>query len=631
MAKIVCLFPRPEMQQQAEKIAKNYRLDFLYMKAIKSTDVEMEAESAQKAGAEIIIARGIQATIIRKRVSIPVVEMLITGLEMAQLIILARSMAGKLRPIIGIVSFANMICDTSSFDKLYDVSLREYYVDSSDQLIASVELAHKDGVDAVIGGDVVCQYAKDNGIPSVFLMSGVESVAESFRIAERVSYAIDLEKKNSAELKTLLDNSFCGIIKTDSSGAILRANYFAEKLLGKAEQEIIGRNISDLVPPISSAMLESVLLNEQEVYSTAFMIHKTAVVANMAPILMEGRAQGAILSFNEGQKIAEMEREIRREIYRKGYIANKTFEYFVAQSAQTKVLAAQAKSYAKFNAPTLILGYDATENEILAQCIHNDSIGRNDSFVALPCGTISQETFADIIFGVKEDGTHSVRKGLVDWAEGGTLFLDKVSCLDAKAQLQLLQFIKHKAFLRRNDIWRLPANVRVIASDTPDLVEMAARGGFLSDLYYALSVLPLQISPLRERPEDVLGWLDRYIGEVEKKHQRYIRFTADAYKLLTDHHWDGGLTELYYFCERVAILSQRRTVNEDIVCMLMNMSPVRRPQQEAALNLTASASNMREVQLRALLQKHHGKRRLVAEEMGVSLSTLWRYMKKYGI
>ncbi|MCL2617036.1 MAG: PrpR N-terminal domain-containing protein, partial [Defluviitaleaceae bacterium] len=331
MAKIVCLFPRPEMQQQAEKIAKNYRLDFLYMKAIKSTDVEMEAESAQKAGAEIIIARGIQATIIRKRVSIPVVEMLITGLEMAQLIILARSMAGKLRPIIGIVSFANMICDTSSFDKLYDVSLREYYVDSSDQLIASVELAHKDGVDAVIGGDVVFQYAKDNGIPSVFLMSGVESVAESFRIAERVSYAIDLEKKNSAELKTLLDNSFCGIIKTDSSGAILRANYFAEKLLGKAEQEIIGRNISDLVPPISSAMLESVLLNEQEVYSTAFMIHKTAVVANMAPILMEGRAQGAILSFNEGQKIAEMEREIRREIYRKGYIANKTFEYFVAQ------------------------------------------------------------------------------------------------------------------------------------------------------------------------------------------------------------------------------------------------------------------------------------------------------------
>jgi len=619
------------MLQQAEKIAQNYNLDFLHMKVIATPDAEAEADIALRAGAEVVIARGIQATIIRKRVSIPVVEMRLTGLEMAQLIIQARSMTDKPWPVIGVVSFANMMCDTSAFDKLYDVILREYYVESSDQLISSVAQAHRDGVDVVIGRDIVCQYTRDNGIPSVFLMSGAESIADAFRIAERVSYAIDLEKKNSAELKTLLDNSFCGIIKIDSAGVIWRANYFAEKLLGKSEQEIVGCGISELVPSINSAMLELVMLNKQEVYSTAFMVHKTAVVANMAPVLMEDQVQGAILSFNEGHKVAEMEREIRREIYRKGYIANKTFETFVAQSAQAKALIAQAKSYAKFNAPTLILGSGASENEMLAQCIHNDSICKNNPFVTLSCDTISQEEFADMIFGVKDSGANSDKKGLVDWAEGGTLFLNRVSCLDNRVQSKLFQFIKDKAFIRRNDIWRFPANVRVIASDTADLVALVDGGKFRSDLYYALSVLPLFLPPLHERPEDIRGWIDKYIGEIEKKHQRYIRFTADAYKLLTEYNWSGGLTELYYFCERVAILSQRRTVNEEAICALMNMNFVRKPKYEPVPSNSAHISTMRESQLRAALQKYHGRRRLVAREMGVSVSTLWRYMKKYGI
>jgi len=139
------------------------------------------------------------------------------------------------------------------------------------------------------------------------------------------------------------------------------------------------------------------------------------------------------------------------------------------------------------------------------------------------------------------------------------------------------------------------------------------------------------VHPLSERPEDIRGWLDRYINEIEKKHQRYIRFTADAYRKLTERRWDGGLTELYYFCERIAILSQRRTVNEEAVCALMNMGVARKPQLMPQPDEDGHINTKRETQLRAALQKYHGRRRLVAKEMGVSLSTLWRYMKKYGI
>lgn len=629
MAKAVLLLPRPEMLQQAENIAKNYHLDFLYMKALSSPETEAETDLALEAGAEIIIARGVQALIIKKRAQIPIVEILLTGQEMGLLIIKAKAMVKKRRPIIGVVGFSNMLCDMSSFNELYGVDLREFLAEYPDQLIISAKQARESGVDVLIGGDIVCQYAKDNNIPAVFQMSGIESIADAFRVAEKVSYAIDLEKKNSNELQTLLDYSFCGIIKINSSGIILRVNHFAEKLLKKPEQEIVGKGISELVPPIDRAILNLVLLDGQEVYSTAFTIQKTAVVSNIAPIFFEGRVEGAILSFNEGRRIVEMEAEIRRELYRKGYVARRTFETFVAQSAQTKAMVQQAKAYTKFNAPVLILGLDGTENEMMAQCIHNDSVNSNDSFVTLSCGTLPREELSDMIFGVKGNDGDSDRKGLVDWAKGGTLFIDGVSYLDDITQLRLYRLIRDGTYIRRNDIWSLSADVRIIASDMPSLATLVEQGKFRKELYYALGVLPLTIVPLCDRKDDIRGWLDSFISECEKKHKRYIRFTADAYKLLMEYDWISGLAELYCFCERLTILSPRRTVNEEIVSSIMNLSFTKN--RETGRKESLPIEGIQEAHLRAALQKYHGKRQLVAKEMNISLTTLWRYMKKYQI
>ncbi|MCL2388447.1 MAG: PrpR N-terminal domain-containing protein [Defluviitaleaceae bacterium] len=627
MVKIACLFPRQEMLHQAEKIAENYRLNFLYMKVITTKNSEAEADAAVKAGADVIIARGNQATLIANQVSLPVIELRLTEFEMAQLILRAKTLTDKLCPVIGVISFANMMCDLSKFSELYNITLREYYVENSEGLISQSMIARDDGVDILIGGDIVCQYAEANGIPSVFFMSGAESIAEAFRTAERVSYAINAEKKNSAELKTLLDYSFCGIVKIDSAGVILHANYFVEKLLGKVEQDIVGCQITDVFPTISNEMLELVLVKKQEVYSTVFMVNRETVVSNFAPIIIGEQTQGAILSFNEGETVVEMEQKIRREVYRKGYIAYQNFDTFVVNSS--KELVEQAKSYARFSAPVLILGQDVLENGIIAECIHNYSFYGDYAFVNIACDVIPQENFAELMFGIKKtDDAHFDTKGLVDWAEGGTLFLSKVSCLDLHAQSLLFEFIKEKSFIRKNDIWRISSNVRIIASDTELLANSVANGEFHEGLYYALSVLPLMVKPLHTRPNDIRGWLDRYIDEYGKMYQRYIKFTEDAYKIVTEHSWNGGLTELRYFCERIAILSKRRTVNGETIRALMNMSPslVRQPELQLPQNATPQ-----EIQLRTALQKYHGRRQLVANEMGISLSTLWRYMKKYGI
>lgn len=631
MVNTVLFVPRAGMLLQAKKIEKNYHLKFLHMKEISTSNARKEAENAIEAGAEIIIARGMQATLIKKHVSVPVVEIFLTGQEMGQLIMKAKATSNKQCPTIGVIGFSNMFCDMSSFNDLYGVDLREYYVDESEQLSDMARQACLDSVDAVIGGDLVCQYAQTHDLPAIFQMSGVESIAEAFRVAEKVAFAIDLEKKNTAEFKTLLDYSFNGIIELSTEGIVLHTNNFVEKLLSKSEPDMIGLQITELVPEIESNMLEQVLKEGLEIYSTVFIIHKTAVVTNIAPILVEGLVRGAILSFHEGRRVAEMEAEMRKELYQKGYVAEYTFDTLIAKSPQAQVVMERAMTYAKFNAPILILGEDGTEKKMLAQCIHNAGVFQNESFVSLSCDALPQDKLEETLFGHDAMNEGPYKKGLVDWADGGTLFLDKVSKLDFYTQFRLNRLIRDQVIIRENNIWPSPTYVRVIAADTQDLISLVEQGSFREDLYYSLNVLSLMVTPLKERPEDVKGWLEYFISVLETKYQRYIHITAGAIMLLQEYEWNGNLPEIYSFCERLVILSSRRTVNESIVRSLMDTCP---PVVHKGLDVHDSHmpyGDEKSAQLVALLEKHHGKRRLVAQEMNISTTTLWRYMKKYGI
>jgi len=631
MVNSVLFVPRADMLLQAKKVAKNYNLEFLYMKEITTSDSVQETEEAMKAGAEIIIARGVQAILIKKYVSVPVIEILLTGQEMGQLIMKAKAALNKQNPIIGVIGFSNMYCDMSSFNELYGVDLREYYVNESEQLLDMARQACLDGVDTVIGGDLVCQYAQTNGVPAIFQASGMESIAEAFRVAEKVAYAIDLEKKNTAEFKTLLDYSFNGLIELSTEGEVLHTNIFVEKLLGKSEQEMIGVKITKLVPEIKSNMLEEVLKEGQEIFSAAFIINNTVVIANIAPIMVERQVWGAILSFQEGRRVEKIETEMRRKLYQKGYVAKYTFNTLIAKSPQAQTVMKQAEIYAKFNAPVLILGEDGIERKMLAQCIHNASAFKNEPFVSFSCDALPSGELEDTLFGSDVQNKGSFKRGLVDWANGGTLFLDKISKLDLRTQSRLKELIRDQRIIRENNISPSPTNIRVIASDTQNLISIVEQGSFLEDLYYTLNVLPLHLTPLKERPEDIEGWLEYFISVLEKKYRRYIYLTAGANKLLQENNWDGNLNEIYSFCERLVILSPKRTVNESIIHSLMDTCLPAAHKDIAVHGAPVSNYDEKATRLVALLEKHHGKRQLVAKEMKISATTLWRYMKKYGI
>jgi len=630
MARAVLFVPRADMISQAEKLAGQYRLDFLYMKMIPSTDAAEEAAAALAAGAEMIIARGLTATEIKKCVQIPVVEIMLTGQELGQIVIQAKRDLGISNPKIGVVGFRNMFCDMTSFNAMYDIELHEYYVEQYDQLVPATLQAYDDGMDAVIGGVSVFRRAKELGRPVFFLASGEESIAEAFRVAEQVSYASDMEKKNTALFKTLLDYSFNGIIQIGPSGDIEHVNHLAEKLLEMSERDLQGSRLTDLIPDISESMLEQVLQEGREIYSTVLLLKRTALVANLAPLTVDGLIQGAILSFQEGQKITELETEMRRGLYRAGHVAKNRFDDLVTETAQSREMVDLARRYAKFRAPVLIFGDRGTEKEMLAQSIHQASMVSGGPYVSLSCDSLPQEELTPWLFGSEKQGvTPYAPKGLVDMAEGGTLFLDHVSRLDSNAQYRLYRLVLGDMLIRAGDIRTQPVRVRVIAADGPELPDLVEQGLFRQDLYDALNILPLHIVPFRHRKPDVVRWIERFIDELEKKHERYIRLTAGALKMLEELPWDGNLIEIHSFCERLVIQAPRRSVDELIVRQLLQQSERRIDRDNQPVRPGPRQTDDLKARISQSLALHKGNRRLAAQSLNISTTTLWRYMKRY--
>ncbi len=612
----------------ARRIADRYQLEFLYMKVI-SSHVEQEADTALAAGAEIIIARGVQASVIRKCVTIPMVEIMLTGQEMGLLIASAKRMLGMEHPVIAVVGFKNMFCDMSSSNELYGVDLRVCYAKDPSDLEATAAQAISDGADILIGGEVVYRFAQAHGKAGLFLTSGVESIADAFRVAEKVANALEIEKRNTAEFRALLDLSFNGIIKIDREGLIQRTNYFVEKLIGKSEREVIGSPVG-AVTGLDPGMLKQVLQEGKEIYSTMLTIRKTAVVTNIAPILIDKHIKGAIISFQEGQRISAMEAELRRDIHQKGSIARNTFDNVTLESPPIQEAAEKAKHYAKFNVPVQILGEEG--RKVNSGTVHPHARMFGTILFSLSSDSLPQEKLAETLFGWEEQGKEPyIRNGLVDKAEGGTLFIDRVSRLSICDQYRLYRLVSDHLLIREWDSRPLPAHVRVIASDTWELFEKIQRKEFRTDLFHALNVLPLDISPLRERPEDIRGWLHRYIDEFEHRYDRYIRMTLGAEAILMSLPWPGNLSEIRSFCERLVILSPKRTVDESIVRRLLKDSDAQRIEGIYNNGAAVSYQDEKVAQLRELMARYNGNRSLVAREMKISKTTLWRYLNKYNI
>ena len=627
MAKIAVLAPYPALCEQIRPLIGRYsHISPVTIEYVPQDEVEKRCVEFEMAGCEVILARGLYARIARRSVRLPVVELKVTAQELGVLIMDLRHLLGLECPRIGLIGFSNMMCDTSQFNSLFGIDLYHYMVDSWEELGRSVDRAIQDGCLAIVGGEVACNRARYLNLPHRFIHSSQESLTNALEIADGVCYAIDLEKSNRAEMDTMLDFTFSGIIQINREGIIQRANRMAFNLMGQTPQDLVGRPIQEVLPQLGADTLNHVLTEGGEVYACVLVIEKRDTVVNVAPIQIDGQIEGAILTFQEGRRIREMDQELRRDAHQRGYYARHTFESVPFRSQTMLSLLEQARRIARTEAPVLIVGEPGSGRGFLAQCIHNQSLNKESNYVPVDCQAYPSDTLDTLLFG-----NMTVRKDsppcMAELARDGTLYLSHVESLSLELQNKLLQLVNGR-FLHNGSSRPVSTNVRVISSSNVSLIPLVEDGTFRNDLYYTLSVLSLQMPPLRKQEEDILTWTDTFLQLYQEKYQRYISLTQGARRLLCEYEWPGNLDQLRSLCQRTVLMAEKRSVDEVFLKrQLEQMAPrILRDSGQVVIYRDPKA-----VQITEILQKYNGSRQKTAEELGISTTTLWRYMKKYGI
>ena len=334
---------------------------------------------------------------------------------------------------------------------------------------------------------------------------------------------------------------------------------------------------------------------------------------------------GALIFIKNTDRIIEEESRIRRGLSEKGLTAKYTFEDILGQSAAIRENIRMAERYSGVNSNVLIIGETGTGKELFAHSIHQASKRSHQPFVALNCAALPENLLESELFGYEAGAFSGASKGgktgLFELAHKGTIFLDEIGEIPITLQAKLLRVLQEKEIRRIGSTSVHPVDVRVISATNINMEEKIKEGKFRSDLYYRLNLLDISIPPLRERKEDIQELVDHYLTRFACEMGKSIpTVTKDAARILKEHSWPGNVRELRNICERLTVLNDTSIIDEELLCQLK----IFRKEETFSVGETADS---REDSVYDRL-KPRKKKKDLAEELGVSRTTLWRMAKR---
>jgi transcriptional regulator with GAF, ATPase, and Fis domain len=225
----------------------------------------------------------------------------------------------------------------------------------------------------------------------------------------------------------------------------------------------------------------------------------------------------------------------------------------------------RAQMVARSNAPVLLFGETGTGKEIIARAIHEHSTFRSGPFRRVNCGAIAPELIDSELFGHEQGaftGAVSRRKGWFEQADGGTLFLDEIGELALAAQVRLLRVVQDGEVVRVGGERPVRVNVRIVAATHRDLPAMVEAQTFREDLYYRLSVFPIVIPPLRDRPHDIRAFAEYFAERAANRFGlRQVPVSDDDVRVLSEYRWPGNVREMAAVMDRAVLIGQGRALN----------------------------------------------------------------------
>ena len=631
MSKIAILLPKEYMLEQARNVIREDELDIDILKVIKTSDSVYEARQAVEQGAEVVLARGVQAAFIRQYTNIPVAELTLTGQEIGLMIASAKKkVPDKKCPQIALIGFKNMFSDTTYADELFDIRLKFYDITAIEQAAEKVDLAIQEGADVLLGGDTVNALAAQKGIPAQFIDSTEESIRSAIGVAKKMILTAEAEKNFTAQFETVLDNSYNGILEIDENKEIMIVNRAGEELFHKKASQLEGTALEKVIPELEQRYIDDVLSGKRDSFMTSVYVAGVPMMLTAAPIQYENKIRGAIISLYRNASVRKNDADELHSYYLKGYVAHAHFSDIRITGKEMEYCVELSKMYALSKNPVLICGEDGTDKEKLAQCIHNNSSYKAGPFVAVNCSGMTEQMQVDRLFGNPDAEDESMKKGALAIGDHGTIVISEIEKLSLLCQYRLYRAIRYDSLIQ-NDLERSQTlDNRIIAITGADLYQYVEQGRFRQDLYYLLNSLTVEIPPLRKRLQDIRAIVEDCRVRFTKRYARFPKIAEDAMEALAGFGWQGNEIQLESFCERLFLTSPKKTITSDYVYFLLDtLYPVKERISEDGT--TVIYQHPEAARLTELLEKHQGNRSAVARELGISTTTLWRRMKKYGV
>ncbi|GLB58579.1 sigma-54 interaction domain-containing protein [Cytobacillus sp. NCCP-133] len=440
-------------------------------------------------------------------------------------------------------------------------------------------------------------------------------------------------------VETIVENAFGWLVVVNEQGEIIYINKNYCDFLEVEREHILGMHVSQV---IENSRMHIVAETGKEEIADLQYIKGNYMIANRIPIVSDGKVIGAFgtVFFRDTKEWMQMNSHVKSMLTKiQSYIQDldRSVKYslddILGRSKQIHSLKEKVKMVAASDISVLIRGESGTGKELFAHSIHQLSNRSHQPFVKINCGAIPEQLLESELFGYEEGAFTGAKKGgkkgKFQLADGGTLFLDEIGDMPLNMQVKLLRALQEGEIESVGSTSPVKVDVRIIAATNRPLEKMMEEKRFREDLFYRINVVPFMVPALRERMEDLSLLIDYFIEKITKKSGKRIgAIDYDVIEKFHQYSWPGNIRELENVIEASVHLTSNETITAESLPDYLKESAV---YPVGKKNLKDILEETEKRILTQSLNKYNNDRLEAAKVLGISKSSMYEKLKKYGI